>query len=160
MLKTPERIVRSWNELFSGYKQDPEKIFTVFEDTEDYTGLVLLKDIEFHSFCEHHMQIFSGKAHIAYIPNGRVVGVSKLARLLDIYARRLQIQERIGQQVTNDLMKYLNPLGAACLIEASHNCMKARGINKQNSVMVTSSLAGIFLTEPKTREELMMLIKK
>jgi GTP cyclohydrolase I len=157
LLRTPERVVRSWSELFSGYKQDPKDIFTVFE-TGTYSQIVLLKDIEFYSTCEHHLLTFSGKAHIAYIPDKHVLGISKLARLLDIYARRLQIQERICEQVTEALMDYLQPKGAACVIEAAHNCMRCRGVQKQNSVMVTSSLKGVFLEETGTREELLRLI--
>ena len=110
--------------------------------------------------CEHHMLPFIGKAHVAYIPNEKIVGISKLARLVDIYARRLQIQERIGQQVTDDLMRLLNPKGAACIIEAQHLCMLMRGVNKQNSIMVTSSLRGVFLDQESTREELMQLIHR
>ena len=109
--------------------------------------------------CEHHMLPFYGKAHVAYLPKGKVLGISKLARLVDAYARRLQIQERIGQQVTNALMEYLQPEGAACIIEATHMCMRMRGINKQNSVMVTSSLEGVFLDDTATKTELMELIK-
>ena len=108
--------------------------------------------------CEHHMLPFIGKAHVAYIPNEKIVGISKLARLVDIYARRLQIQERIGQQVTDDLMRLLKPKGAACIIEAQHLCMLMRGVNKQNSVMVTSSLKGVFLQNNTSRQELMNLI--
>jgi len=110
--------------------------------------------------CEHHMLPFIGKAHVAYIPNEKIVGISKLARLVDIYARRLQIQERIGQQVTDDLMRLLKPKGAACIIEAQHLCMLMRGVNKQNSIMVTSSLRGVFLDQESTREELMQLIHR
>lgn len=158
LVKTPSRIIRSWDEIYSGYHESPEELFTTFE-AGNYDQIVLLKDIEMYSMCEHHMLPFFGKAHIAYIPNERVIGISKLARLLDVYARRLQIQERIGQQVTADLMKYLNPKGAACIIEATHMCMKMRGVGKQNSVMTTSSLKGVFLEEVSARTELLQLIK-
>ena len=162
LLKTPDRVVKSWGKIFEGYKMDPAAIFTTFEP-DGYNQLVLLKNVEFYSNCEHHIQPFFGKAHIGYIAQDRIVGISKLARLLDIYARRLQIQERIGQQVTSDLMKYLKPAGAACIIEAEHLCMRCRGVEKQNSVMVTSSLTGRFLEDTDAgraaRAELMGLIK-
>lgn len=162
LVKTPDRVVKSWGEIFGGYKIDPASVFTTFE-ADGYNELVLLKSIEFFSTCEHHMLSFGGRAHIGYIANGRIVGISKLARLLDIYARRLQIQERIGQQVTKAIMKYLKPAGAACIIEAEHLCMRCRGVEKQNSVMVTSSLTGRFLEDTDAgraaRAELMGLIK-
>jgi len=157
LIETPKRVVRSYEKLFGGYKQNPEDFMKVFEDGA-CKDMVLLKNIEFYSTCEHHMLPFYGKCHIAYIPNGKVIGVSKLARLMEIYARRMQIQERIGQQVTQALEKYLNPLGAACIIEAQHFCMTSRGVEKQNAKMVTSSLTGNFL-KPEARQELMMLIK-
>lgn len=158
MIKTPERVVRSWNELFGGYKEDPASVFTVF-DPDEYDEMVLLKDIEFYSTCAHHWLPFLGKAHIAYIPSSKekVIGVSKLARLLEIYSRRFQIQERLCSQVTRDLMKYLKPEGAACIIQAKHLCVCARGVGKQGSSMVTSSLTGCF-KEPAVRQELLALI--
>ena len=156
---TPKRVVRSWDELYSGYTKDPKDILTTFTDVEEYSQIVLLKDIELFSMCEHHILPFFGKAHIAYLPNGRVLGISKLARLLDIYARRLQIQERIGQQVTKALMEHLQPEGAACVIEAVHMCMRMRGVSKQGSTMVTSSVEGCFLKDASIRSELMSLIK-
>lgn len=162
LIDTPKRVLRSYKELFVGYKQNPKSLFTMFEQNGyKYDSMVLLKDIEMYSTCEHHMLPFIGKAHVAYIPNenGKVVGISKLARLVDLYARRLQIQERICEQVTNDLMKYLKPKGAACIIEAKHFCMCARGVGKQNSIMTTSSLKGAFKDELAVREELMNLIK-
>jgi len=162
LLETPKRVVKSLKFLCSGYKQNAKEIFKVF-DSDGYNQIVLLRDIEMHSMCEHHILPFFGKAHVAYIPNGKVIGISKLARLVDIYSRRLQIQERICEQVTNDLMKYLNPIGAACVIEAQHLCMKARGVQKQNSVMTTSSLKGVFLEDSEkglaARNELMRLIR-
>jgi len=157
--ETPRRVVNTWEELYSGYGKDPKDILTTF-DAKGYDQIVLLKDIELYSMCEHHMLPFFGKAHVAYIPNKKIIGISKLARLVEIYARRLQIQERIGDQVTSALMKYLNPLGTACIIEATHMCMRMRGVAKQNSVMVTSSMKGVFMSKPEARQELMQLIKK
>ena len=157
LIDTPRRVVKSWTELYKGYNQKAEDILTVFS-SDGYDQIVLLKDIEVYSMCEHHMLPFIGKAHVAYIPTEKIVGISKLARLVDIYARRLQIQERIGQQVTDDLMRLLKPKGAACIIEAQHLCMLMRGVNKQNSVMVTSSLRGVFLQNSTSRQELMDLI--
>lgn len=158
LLNTPERVVRSWEELYSGYGKDPKDLFTTFEKGT-YDQIVLLKNCEMYSTCEHHMLLFFGKANIAYIPDKRVIGISKLARLLDIYARRLQIQERIGEQVVDALMEYLQPKAAACIIEAEHMCMRARGCNKQESIMVTSSMRGAFFTNGAARAELMQLIK-
>jgi len=160
--ETPKRVIESYEYLFSGYDQKPEDIIKVF-DSDGYDQIVLLKDIELYSMCEHHMLPFIGKAHIAYIPDKEVIGVSKLARLMEIYSRRLQIQERLTVQITDVLMKFLEPIGAACIIEAEHLCMRMRGIEKQNSTMITSSLKGVFIDDlPKgiaAREELMRLIK-
>jgi GTP cyclohydrolase I len=158
LIDTPNRIIRSWAEIYSGYEKDPFEIFRTFT-SDGYDQIVLLRDIELYSMCEHHMLPFFGKAHVAYIPDGKVLGISKLARLVDIYARRLQIQERIGDQVTGDLMKYLQPKGAACIIEATHMCMRMRGVGKQNSIMVTSSMQGAFRDQESTRQELLQLIK-
>lgn len=157
---TPRRVVKMWDEIFQGYNQDPTSIFTTF-DSGGYDQIVLLKDIELYSMCEHHMLPFFGKAHIAYVPgeNGKVIGISKLARLVDIYAKRLQIQERIGKQVTSALMEHLEAAGAACIIEATHMCMRMRGVAKQNSVMTTSSMKGVFMDKPEARNELMALIR-
>ena len=157
--ETPKRIVRSWEELFSGYKKDPAEVFKYF-DSDGYDQIVLLRNIELYSTCEHHALPFFGEAHIAYLPHKKVIGISKLARLLEVYSRRFQIQERIGEQVTSAIMKYIDARGAACIIEAQHLCMMMRGIGKQNSVMVTSSLKGVFLEDPSTKEELMRLIMK
>jgi len=158
LLKTPDRVIRSWDELFSGYFEKPEDLMTTF-NSDGCDQVVILKNIEMYSMCEHHMLPFFGYAHVAYIPNKKVIGISKLARLLDVFARRLQIQERIGEQVTAALMKYLQPKGAACIIEATHMCMRMRGVNKQESVMSTSSLKGVFLKEASARQELFQLIK-
>lgn len=157
---TPNRIARAWrDEIFVGYQKDPKEVLTTFQ-TDGYNQIILLRDIEMFSMCEHHMLPFTGVAHIAYIPNERIIGVSKLARLLDIYARRLQIQERIGEQVTNALMEHLKPQGAACIIEAVHMCMRMRGVSKQHSTMVTSSVKGVFFEDARARSELMELIRR
>jgi GTP cyclohydrolase I len=164
--ETPARVLKSWGHLFSGYKKKPEDVVKTFE-LADYDQMILCRDIELYSTCEHHLLPFIGKAHVAYIPcldrvTRRVIGVSKLARVLEIYARRLQIQERLGEQVTSFLMASLNAAGVACIIEAKHLCMMARGVEKQNSVMVTSSLKGKFLEDSElgraARQELMGLI--
>lgn len=157
---TPSRVNLAFHELFSGYNKDPLNVFKIF-DPEQNLGpgqLVLLKNIEFSSFCEHHMMPFIGIAHIAYIPNKRVLGASKLARLLDIYTKRLQIQERIGEQVTDNLMKYLTPQGAACILKAKHFCISGRGVMKQNSEYITASLKGCLLDQDSARAELYSMI--
>ena len=158
LLDTPKRVEKSWGELFSGYGHSACELFTTFE-SDGYDQIVLLKDIEIYSMCEHHILPFFGKAHVAYIPDGRVVGISKLARVVDMYSRRLQIQERIGEQVTDAIMDYIQPKGAACIIEAVHMCMRMRGVSKQESVMTTSSLRGAFFSNPAARAELMRLIR-
>ena len=159
---TPARVVRSWVELYAGYSMDPAELMTSFpfEDGQKCDEIILLKDIELYSTCEHHMLPFYGKAHVAYLPGKSLLGISKLARLVEVYARRLQIQERIGTQVTQFLMgEHVNANGAACIIEASHMCIQMRGIQKQNSVMMTSSLEGVFLDDGQARAELMSMIK-
>lgn len=158
---TPNRVVKSWDRLFGGYLQDPQDVLTTFEEDDviPHDQIILLKDIEFYSTCEHHMLPFVGKAHVAYIPRDKVVGISKLARIVEIFSRRLQIQERVGNQVSHALMTHLNAKGAACIIESKHFCMTCRGVEKQNSVMVTSSLRGVFLEKNETRQELLTLIK-
>jgi len=157
LLETPERVVRSWDQLYGGYHQKAEDVLKVFED-DSSDEMVLLKDVEFYSTCEHHMLPFFGKAHIAYLPNGKVVGISKLARILEVYSRRLQIQERLCQQITGAIMDCLQPRGAACVLEAKHFCMTSRGVEKQESKMVTSSLVGAFKEDATTRSELFSLI--
>lgn len=156
--ETPHRVVRSYQELYAGYRQDPQEVFKCFEDGA-CDEMVLLKGIELTSMCEHHMLPFMGEAHIAYIPNGKIIGVSKLARLLDIYARRLQVQERLTTQVTQALDTFLQPRGSACVIQARHLCMACRGVKKQHSLMITSSLTGSFRDDPRTRAEFFQLIK-
>lgn len=154
--ETPDRIVRSYSELFSGYKKSVDDVFKTFTDSCD--EMVILKNIEFTSFCEHHMLPFTGQASIAYIPDGRVIGLSKMARLLEVFARRLQVQERLTVEVTKALDEHLKPLGSACLINAKHMCMCARGVNKQHSSMVTSSLTGVF-RQPEVRAEFFTLVR-
>jgi len=156
---TPKRVVESWKELYSGYNQDPKETLNATFNGEGYDGIVLLKDIDFYSTCEHHMLSFQGAAHVAYIPTDRIVGISKLARIVDIYARRLQNQERITTQVADALEKHLKPLGAAIIIEAKHECMGCRGIKKSNATMTTSAMRGVFFDKAEARSELMDLIK-
>ncbi len=154
--ETPKRVVKSWDTIFGGYKKKPEDILkTQFE--ADYDEMVVLKDIEFYSTCEHHMLPFFGKAHIAYLPEGKVVGISKLARLVELYARRLQIQERLTTQISEAIMQNLKPLGCGVVVEAKHFCMVCRGVEKQNSVMTTSSLQGRF-RDKAVRQEFFKLI--
>ena len=157
--KTPQRVIDSWAEIFEGYSMDASEILSSTFSGEGYDGIVLLRDIEFHSTCEHHLQPFSGRAHIAYIPVDRIVGISKLARIVDMHARKLQNQERITKGVADDLETYLDPLGSAVIIEASHGCMRCRGVKKQNSVMTTSAMRGVFFEKPEARQELMQLIQ-
>lgn len=159
LIETPKRVMKSWDEIYSGYHKNPKDLFKTF-DSAGCDQIVLLKDIELFSMCEHHMLPFFGIAHVAYIPDKRVIGISKLARLVDIFARRLQIQERIGEQVTGALMDYLQPLGAACVIEATHMCMRMRGVSKQHSTMITSSMKGVFFNDSSAKQELLQLIKK
>lgn len=155
---TPDRVVRSYAELFSGYKLKPEDVLKQFD--VPYDEMVLLKDVDVFSTCEHHLLPFYGKAHVAYVPDGgKVVGLSKLARLVEVFARRLQVQERITQQVTDALNSFLSPLGAACVIEATHLCVCGRGVSKQGARMVTSSLTGCF-RDPPARAELFSLIRQ
>lgn len=156
--ETPARVARSYAELFSGYGQDPSSIMKVFEDGA-CDEMVLVRDLEFWSFCEHHMLPFFGKAHIAYLPDRRIIGVSKLGRLLDIFTKRLQVQERLTVQITQSLDEHLGCKGSACVIEAKHLCMVCRGVRKQNSIMVTSSLTGAFKIDQSTRAEFFNLIK-
>jgi GTP cyclohydrolase I len=156
---TPKRVVKSWEEIYSGYKQDPKEVLNATFNGEGYDGIVLLRDIEFYSTCEHHMLSFAGKAHVAYIPTDKIVGISKLARLVEVYARRLQNQERITTQVADSLVEYLKPLGAAVIIEARHGCMGCRGVKKSHAVMSTSAMRGVFFDKPEARAELMDLIK-
>lgn len=158
LLETPKRVLKSYERLFGGYKKDAKSLMKVFEDGA-CDEMVVLKDIRFYSTCEHHMLPFWGVAHVAYIPNGKVIGVSKMARLVDMFARRMQIQERIGSQVVDALMEHLNAKGAACVIEAQHMCMTARGVENQTAKMRTSALRGVFLENAETRAEFLQMIK-
>ena len=152
--ETPDRVFRSYAELYSGYHQDPATVFKTFEDgTCD--EMVILKGVSFASTCEHHLLPFFGEAHIAYIPKGRIIGLSKLARLLDIFSKRLQVQERLTTQITAALDEHLKPKGAACIIQASHLCTCIRGVKKPSSKMVTSSLTGVFKDDYRARSELL-----
>ena len=143
LLDTPARVIKSWDTIFAGYKQNPKDVLKTFF-TVKYDEMIICKDIEFYSNCEHHMLPFYGKCHIAYIPKDKVVGLSKMPRLLEVFARRLQIQERLTEQVADSMMKYIEPKGVGVKIEAKHNCMVCRGVQKQNSVMITTSLRGNF----------------
>lgn len=159
LAKTPKRVIDSWDELFEGYDMDASELLDSTFNGEGYDGIVLLRDIEFHSTCEHHLQPFNGRAHIAYIPVERIVGISKLARICDLHARRLQNQERITKGIADDLEDNLSPLGAAVILEAKHGCMQCRGVKKQNSIMTTSAMRGVFFERPEARQELMQLIQ-
>ena len=159
LTRTPERVIDSFSELFNGYSEDPADVLDATFNAEGYDGIVLLRDIEFHSTCEHHLQPFHGRGHIAYIPTDRIVGISKLARILEMHARRLQNQERITKGIADDLEAYLKPLGCAVILEASHGCMQCRGVKKQNSVMTTSQMRGVFFDKSEARTELMQLIR-
>jgi len=155
--KTPERVARMYAELLGGMHEDPKKhIRSIF--TENYDEIVLLRDIPFYSICEHHLMPFIGSAHVAYLPSGTVLGVSKLARIVDCFARRLQTQERLTYQIADFIMNSLKPKGVAVVLEASHSCMTIRGIKKPGSVMVTSALRGIFKRDPRSRNEVMSLM--
>ncbi|MGE4569413.1 MAG: GTP cyclohydrolase I FolE [Bacteroidales bacterium] len=153
--KTPERVSRAMQFLTQGYDIDPEQILASALFQEDYKQMVLVKDIEVYSLCEHHMIPFFGKAHIAYIPDGKITGLSKIARVVDAFSRRLQVQERLTMQIRDCIQSALNPLGVAVVIEAQHLCMMMRGVQKQNSVTTTSAFTGAFLRDPRTREEFM-----
>ena len=159
LLKTPERTAKSIKFLTKGYTQDPEKILKSAIFKEDYSQMVLVKDIEIYSLCEHHMLPFFGKAHVAYIPNGKIVGLSKIPRIVDVFARRLQVQERLANEIKKCLHKTLKPKGVAIVIEAQHLCMQMRGVEKQHSHATTSAFSGIFLKDEKTRFEFINLIK-
>lgn len=159
LLKTPERVSRAMQFLVQGYEQNPEDIIKSAMFTEDYRQMVIVKDIDFYSMCEHHMLPFFGKAHIAYIPNHNITGLSKIARIVEVYARRLQVQERMTTQIKECIQKTLNPLGVMVILEAQHLCMQMRGVQKQHSVTTTSDFTGVF-QQAKTREEFMNLIKR
>lgn len=160
LLGTPERIRKSWEKLFGGYKQKAEDILEVqFQECGEYDEMIILKDIDFFSTCEHHFLPIIGKAHIAYIPKKGVVGISKLARLVEIHSRRLQIQEKMTADIANDFMRIVDPMGVGVFIEAQHFCIASRGVEKINSKMVTSSLLGVFREKPEVRSEFLGLCK-
>jgi GTP cyclohydrolase IA len=160
LLGTPDRVVRSYGEFFAGYEKEPEEILRrTFQEVEGYDEIVLLKDICLESYCEHHMVPIVGKAHIAYLPDHRVVGISKLARVLEVFAKRLQIQEKLTAQVAQTIQKVLKPKGVAVIIEAQHQCMSTRGVHKPGVNMVTSQMLGEFRENTDTRKELMSLIR-
>lgn len=158
LLLTPQRVARSIQFLNQGYVQDGAAILNSAKFKEEYKQMVLVKDIDLYSTCEHHMLPFYGKAHVAYIPNGYITGLSKIARVVDAFSRRLQVQERLTVQIRDCIQETLNPLGVAVVIEASHMCMQIRGVQKPNSVTTTSAFTGAFMKEMKTREEFMHLI--
>ena len=160
LLKTPERVAKSMEFLTDGYDQDPTKVLQSAMFAEEYSQMVLVKDIELYSLCEHHMLPFFGKIHIAYIPNGHIVGLSKIPKIVDVFARRLQVRERLTDEIKDCLQDTLNPKGVAVVIEAQHLCMQMRGVQKQHSSTTTSAFSGIFLKDEKTRFEFMNLIKK
>ena len=158
LIKTPERVAKAWSYLTKGYEQDPVAILQSAMFKEEYKQMVVVKDIELFSVCEHHMLPFVGKAHVAYIPNGTITGLSKVARVVECFARRLQVQERLTVQIRDCIQDALNPIGVAVVIEASHMCMQMRGVEKQGSKTTTSAFTGIFLADPRTREEFMSII--
>lgn len=158
LLKTPERVAKAMGFLTQGYLQDPAEIILSARFKEEYKQMVIVKDIELYSMCEHHMMPFFGKAHVAYIPNGYITGLSKIARVVETFSRRLQVQERLTVQIRDCIQNALNPLGVAVVIEASHTCMQMRGVQKQNSSTTTSAFTGVFMNQMQTREEFMHLI--
>ncbi len=158
LIKTPERVAKAIQFLTQGYHQNPKEILLSARFEEDYKQMVIVKDIEIYSLCEHHLLPMFGKAHVAYIPNKYIVGISKIPRIVDVFARRLQIQERLTTQIKNCIQDTLNPLGVAVVIEAQHLCMQMRGVQKQNSVAITSDFTGAFMKSSKTRAEFLNLI--
>ncbi|MBR0533189.1 MAG: GTP cyclohydrolase I FolE [Bacteroidales bacterium] len=160
LLKTPVRVAKSMQFLTKGYGEDPAEILKSALFKEEYKQMVVVKDIELYSICEHHMLPFYGKCHVAYIPNGYITGLSKVARVVETFARRLQVQERLTVQIRDCIQETLNPLGVAVVIEAAHMCMQIRGVQKQHSVTTTSAFTGIFLKSEKTRAEFLTLIGK
>ena len=159
LLDTPKRVEKSLRFLTSGYRADVDAVLNNALFTVDYNEMVIVKDIDFYSLCEHHMLPFFGKCHVAYIPNGRVVGLSKIPRIVDIFARRLQVQERLTNQIAETLLEKVKPLGVAVVTEAAHLCMSMRGVEKQNSVAVASAMLGAFRNDARTRSEFLELIK-
>ena len=159
LLKTPERVYKAMQFLVQGYEQNPEEIIQSAMFTENYRQMVIVKDIDFYSMCEHHILPFFGKAHVAYIPNTKITGLSKIARIVEVFARRLQVQERMTTQIKECIQNTLNPLGVMVILEAQHLCMQMRGVQKQHSITTTSDFTGVF-QQAKTREEFMNLINR
>jgi GTP cyclohydrolase IA len=158
MLKTPERVAKSMAFLTKGYRETPEQVLGDALFDESHQSMVLVKDVELYSMCEHHMLPFFGKAHVAYIPNGRILGLSKVARLVEVFARRFQVQERLTEQIAQAMWDTVQPLGVAVVVEAYHLCMMMRGVEKQNSMTLTSAMRGVFLDDHRTRDEFLRLI--
>jgi GTP cyclohydrolase I len=158
LLRTPNRVARMYDELTAGYHVDPVKLVNGAVFNVDYDEMVIVKDIDYYSMCEHHMLPFFGKAHVAYIPNGKVIGLSKIPRIVEMYARRLQIQEQMTSQIAEFLQDTLNPKGVAVVLEGAHMCAMMRGVKKENTKMTTSKMTGIFKEDPKTRGEFMQLL--
>lgn len=158
LVKTPQRVARAMQTLTRGYRMDPKAVLNSAKFKEDYSQMVIVKNIDFYSLCEHHMLPFFGKVHVAYIPNGYITGLSKIARVVDIFSHRLQVQERMTMQIKECIQETLNPLGVMVVVEAQHMCMQMRGIEKQNSITTTSDFTGAF-NQAKTREEFMNLIR-
>lgn len=159
LVKTPERVAKAMQFLTKGYKEEPDSIVQQAIFHEEYSEMVIVKDIEVYSLCEHHMLPFFGKAHVAYIPNGKIVGLSKIPRVVDAYSRRLQVQERLTIEIRDCIQRTLDPVGVAVVIEASHMCMQMRGVQKQNSATTSSAFTGIFLENDATRKEFINLIQ-
>jgi len=158
LLKTPYRVAKAYDFLTEGYRQDIRKVLNGAIFTEEYNEMVIVKDIDFYSLCEHHLIPFFGKAHIAYIPNGKIIGLSKLPRIVDVFSRRMQVQERLTQQIASTLYEVLEPMGVGVVVEARHMCMMMRGVQKQNSVATTSAMLGLFREDVKTRQEFLSLV--
>jgi GTP cyclohydrolase I len=159
LLRTPERVATAYRYFTDGYDKDVESLLKGALFAEDYNEMVIVRDIDFYSLCEHHLLPFFGRCHVAYIPNGKIVGLSKLPRVVDVFARRLQVQERMTQQIADAIQSVLNPLGVGVVCEARHMCMMMRGVQKQNSITTTSAMVGEFSENAKTREEFLRLVK-
>jgi GTP cyclohydrolase I len=160
LVKTPERVAKMYEFLTKGYREDAEAVLKKAVFTERYSEMVIVRDIDFYSLCEHHLVPFFGKCHIAYVPNGKIIGLSKLPRIVEVFSRRLQVQERLTQQIADTLFKHLKPLGVGVVIEARHLCMMMRGVEKHESVATTSAMLGIFRGDVKTRTEFLTLLDR
>jgi GTP cyclohydrolase IA len=159
LLQTPHRVARAWEFLTKGYREDIQKVLNDAIFSEKYSEMVIVKDIDFFSMCEHHLLPFFGRAHVAYIPNGKIVGLSKIPRIVEVFSRRLQVQERLTQQIAETLFEALNPEGVGVVVEARHMCMMMRGVEKQNSLATTSAMLGVFREDVRTRGEFLHLIE-